>query len=139
MAVQFLCHDIRFALQKPNQVKRALLLTFRKEKKQAGDITYIFCSDRFLLSLNKKFLGHRTFTDIITFQYPAPRLSAEIFISIPRVKENAEKFNVAFRQELMRVMIHGALHLCGYKDKTASSKKKMRSKENFYLEQVAGR
>lgn len=119
-------------------MEKLILAVIRKEKKKAGDISYTFCSDAFLVALNKKFLKHNTLTDIITFDYSslAPRpssFSAEIFISIPRVKENAEKFNVSFQNELYRVMIHGILHLCGYKDKTAATKKEMRKREDLYL------
>src|SRR5690349_14704837 len=113
MPVQFLSQHRSFSLRKKAAVQRLLLAVIKKENKKAGDISFTFCSDSFLLALNKKFLRHHTLTDIITFQYPEKKLSAEIFISIPRVKENAKKFNVSFENELHRVMIHGVLHLCG--------------------------
>lgn len=133
MAVQFISQGISFSLKKKNPVKRWILSVIRKEKKKAGTINYIFCDDGFLLSLNKKFLNHATFTDIITFQYPSEKLSGELFISIPRVRENAKKFQIEFENELNRVLIHGILHLCGYKDKKAADKKQMRKKEDDYL------
>lgn len=136
MPVQFLSQSIKFSLRKKNSVKKSILALIRKEKKKAGKINFIFCSDEFLLSLNKKFLKHNTLTDIVTFQYPAKKLSGEIFISIPRVKENAKKFETSFHNELSRVMIHGTLHLCGYKDKRKSEKKEMRRKEEYYLKNV---
>ena len=133
MAVQFFSQNISFGLKKKNAVRKFLLSSIQKEKKKCGKINFIFCNDEFLLALNKKFLKHKTLTDIITFQYPSEKLSGEIFISIPRVKENAKKLNVSFKNELHRVMIHGVLHLCGYKDKKTSDKKGMRKREDHYL------
>lgn len=133
MPVLFTSQHTGFTLRNRKKVERLILSLLRKEKKQAGDISYTFCSDAFLLALNKKFLKHNTLTDIITFQYPGKKISSEIFISIPRVRENARKFNVSFENELHRVMIHGVLHLCGYKDKTAIKKEEMRKKEDLYL------
>lgn len=133
MEVFFCSQDLSFSLKRKAAVKKLLTALVRKEKKKAGNISFTFCSDKFLLSLNKKFLKHSTLTDIITFQYPGKEISGDIFISIPRVKENSKKFNVSFENELHRVIIHGVLHLCGYKDKTARLKKKMRTREDFYL------
>src|ERR1035437_745173 len=131
--IHFFLQDISFSLKKKEAVKAWVLSAIRKEKKKAGNINFIFCSDKFLLALNKKFLKHNTLTDIITFQYPSAKLSSEIFISIPRVKENAKFFEVSFENELHRVMIHGILHLCGYTDKTPGKKKQMRKREDLYL------
>jgi rRNA maturation RNase YbeY len=136
MSINFFCQNVFFSLKKKSVVKTWILSAIQKEKKKAGEVFFIFCNDKFLLSLNKKFLKHNTFTDIITFQYPSEKLSAEIFISIPRVRENAKKFKVSFEDELHRVMIHGILHLCGYKDKTPTHKKKMRKREDFYLKLI---
>jgi len=133
MSVRFHSHNIGFSLKNKIAVKKLILFLIRSERKKAGAINYVFCSDKFLFELNKKFLKHSTLTDIITFQYPYKNLSGEIFISIPRVKENAKKFKVSFDSELRRVMIHGVLHLCGYKDKSQSQKKKIRAKENRYV------
>lgn len=133
MPVQFQSQHSGFSLRGKAAVSKWILSAIRKEKKKAGEISFTFCSDAYLLALNKKFLKHNTLTDIITFQYPDKALSSEIFISIPRVKENARKFKVPFENELHRVMIHGVLHLCGYKDKTTSLKKKMRAREDYYL------
>ena len=136
MPVQFLSQQLSFSLKKKAVVKKLILAIIKKEKQKAGNIVFTFCDDKFLLALNKKFLKHNTLTDIITFQYPDEKLSSEIFISIPRVKENAKKFKVPFKNELNRVMIHGVLHLCGYKDKTTTSKKEMRKKEDYYLHEL---
>ena len=133
MPVQFFSQHISFNLKKKYSARKLLLSVIKKEKQKAGDINYIFCNDAFLLALNKRFLKHNTLTDIITFQYPSKKLSAEIYISIPRVRENAKKFNIPFESEIHRVLIHGMLHLCGYKDKKAADKKRMREKEDYYL------
>ena len=101
------------------------------ENKKEGEINYIFCNDGFLLDINKKYLNHDTLTDIISFDYSiGNELHGDIFISVERVKENAEDFNVTFEDELKRVMAHGILHYCGYKDKTAEDEKTMRCKED---------
>ena len=99
-----------------------------------GDINYIFCDDDYLLDINVKHLKHNELTDIISFDYSLGKiLSGDIFISIDRVRENALKFQVNFDDELQRVIIHGILHFCGYKDKTKEDKGLMRKKEDYYL------
>ncbi len=109
-----------------------------KENKTLGELNYIFCTDEYLLEKNQTFLNHNTYTDIITFDYSEEnQISGDIFISIERVKENARKFAVEFETELKRVMIHGVLHLIGYKDKSEDEQKLMREKENFYLEKIS--
>jgi rRNA maturation RNase YbeY len=100
-----------------------------------AEINYIFCSDKYLLELNKKHLNHNYFTDVITFNYSeGSEISADIFISLDRVKENAEKYSVSFQNELSRVALHGVLHLLKYDDKTDEEKEIMTQKEDFYLE-----
>ena len=104
------------------------------ENKVCGPISIIFCSDDYLLSVNNEYLDHDFFTDIITFDYSSnSEISGDLFISIDRVKENAITYNVAFIQELYRVLVHGVLHLCGYGDKSPEEELIMRSKEDFYL------
>lgn len=99
-----------------------------------SDITLIFCSDEHLLTVNQNFLEHDFYTDIITFDYCEDDLvSGDLFISVDRVIENAQDFNVTFDQELHRVIIHGVLHLCGYKDKSPDEEKQMRQKESDAL------
>jgi rRNA maturation RNase YbeY len=99
-----------------------------------GDISIIFCSDTYLLGLNQKHLNHNYFTDIITFSYSDENeLSGDLFISLDRVKENAVKEKKSFKNELERVLYHGVLHLCGYKDKSPEEIAEMRSKEDYYL------
>lgn len=104
------------------------------EKRKLKSLSFNFRSDEELLQMNKQFLHHNTYTDIITFDYSEEdRLSGEIYISIDRVKENAEKFKTEASNELLRVMAHGVLHLCGYKDKSPLQQKKMRAAENRAL------
>lgn len=105
-----------------------------QEDKELGDVTIIFCSDDYLLEVNREHLDHDYYTDIITFDYSDfPIVSGDLFISVDRVKENATDFNVSFEHELHRVIIHGFLHLCGYFDKTNEDELLMRSKENQAL------
>ena len=117
-----------------NQNKKWLNQVISNEAKEEGDITYIFCDDDYLLEKNIRFLNHNTLTDVITFDYcEGNSVSGDIFISIERVKENSEVFKVDFLTELNRVMVHGLLHLLGYKDKTERESNLMRKKENNYL------
>lgn len=117
-----------------NQNKKWLNQVISNEAKEEGDITYIFCDDDYLLEKNIRFLNHNTLTDVITFDYcEGNSVSGDIFISIERVKENSEVFKVDFLTELNRVMVHGLLHLLGYKDKTEKESNLMRKKENYYL------
>lgn len=102
-----------------------------------GDISVIFCSDKYLLEINKEYLNHDYYTDIVTFNYVKDSIiSGDLFISIDRVRENAETFSSKFVVELYRVVFHGVLHLIGYKDKTEAEQKQMRNKEDYYLGEV---
>jgi rRNA maturation RNase YbeY len=118
-------------------IKNQLQQLIIEEGKEPGDISVIFCSDDYLLEMNKKHLQHDYYTDIITFNYVEDLLiSGDLFISADRIKDNAAKFDVAFLEELYRVIFHGVLHLIGYNDKTEAEQKVMRQKENYYLEKV---
>jgi len=100
------------------------------ENKKEGEINYIFCDDEYLLKLNIEYLNHDTLTDIISFDYSVGNeLNGDIFISVERVKENANDFEVSFEEELKRVLVHGILHYCGFKDKSPEDEAQMRSKE----------
>ena len=104
------------------------------EGKKLGEINYIFCDDEYLLKVNQDFLAHDYYTDIITFDYVKGKtISADIFVSLPRIFDNASTLSKNFEDEFHRVLAHGILHLCGYKDKTEAEEKEMRSKEDFYL------
>ncbi len=135
-------HEITFERQEgltchlpPNAgLIKWLVSVVRSEKRQCGKISFLFCTDKYLLELNKKFLHHNYYTDILTFDYSAGKtINGEIFISIERVKENAADYNQSFRQELLRTIVHGVLHLCGVNDKTANEKNKMKEKEDMAL------
>ena len=106
-----------------------------KEQLPKGNVSYVFGSDEWLLEINQKFLNHDTYTDIITFDQSdsEDELDGEIYISLDRVRENAQKFEVTFEKELHRVMVHGLLHLAGFSDKTEEEKKLMREKEEEYI------
>lgn len=106
------------------------------EKRKIGDLQYIYCNDQYLLEINKAFLNHNTFTDVITFPVSLEDIdivSGEIYISIDRVKANALNYNSTFHLELSRVMVHGLLHLIGYNDSTSAEKGIMRDKEDYYI------
>lgn len=127
-------NEIAFELNNQDKIINWIEQTTDNEGFKLGEINYIFCSDDYLLEKNIEFLNHDTLTDIISFDYTMGKLvSGDIFISIDRVKENATLFNTTFENELHRVMIHGILHFCKYKDKSAEEKKIMRTKEEFYL------
>jgi probable rRNA maturation factor len=113
-----------------------LTAVISSENYKEGEVSIVFCDDQFLHKLNVEFLDHDTLTDVISFDYSIGKeIHGEIFISIERVKENAKEFNQSFEQELSRVMVHGILHYCGYKDKLPTDANVMRSKEEFYLQQ----
>jgi len=127
-------NEIEFTLDNQENLQEWITQSIEKERFKIGEVNYIFCSDEQLLEKNIEFLNHDTYTDIISFDYTMGKLiSGDIFISIDRVTENSEAFNTSFIDELNRVMIHGILHYCGYKDKSEEDKKLMRSKEDYYL------
>lgn len=132
--IYFHNEDIDFELSDPLKTKRWILECISNENKSCGELNFIFCSDDYLLKINQSHLNHDTFTDIITFNYVENNvISGDIFISIDRIKDNANSFDVAFSEELHRVIIHGVLHLIGYDDKTPSDAQEIRQKEDFYL------
>ncbi|HVU57210.1 MAG TPA: rRNA maturation RNase YbeY [Puia sp.] len=123
------------SLSNRTQLKSFIASLFKKEKKRLGKINYIFCSDDYLLEINRQHLQHDYYTDIITFglSEPGQPIQAEVYISIDRVKDNAGRFKVLLKEELHRVIFHGALHLCGYKDKKPKDQGIMRKMEDKYL------
>lgn len=125
----------QFKVPKPIRTRRWIRSVVKKEKKALSHLNFIFCSDKYLLSINQQYLRHNTFTDIITFDNSEePRtIEGDIFISVERVRENADTRQIAFEDELNRVMVHGVLHLIGYKDKSNDDKALMRKKEDAYL------
>ncbi len=132
--IQFFTEEVDFELENEEAVHQWVANTIAREQKQLQLVNYIFCSDAYLHELNVEYLQHDTLTDIITFQYSQlPIIEGDIFISIERVRENAQAYAPSFEHELRRVIIHGALHLCGYGDKTPQEKELMTEKENEAL------
>ena len=134
-------YETSFKLVRKSDYSKWLSFVIQSEGKKEGDINYIFCDDDFLIEINQQYLNHNTLTDIISFDYSVGNeLHGDVFISVQRVRENAIEFDVAFEEELKRVMVHGVLHYCGYKDKSAKDEKEMRLKEDekikmFHVEQ----
>jgi probable rRNA maturation factor len=134
MPVLFTKANTKFRFNNAPHIRKWVEAVIKKEGYKAGNIQFIFCDDKYLLSLNQYYLHHDTLTDIITFDYKEGKvISGDIFISIDRIKENALQFSSSFSDELHRVMIHGIMHLCGFKDKDKKSKAAMTAKEDFYL------
>ena len=135
LPIHFFSEDISFTLKEKNKVRNWIRNTIRSEGKKLRELNLIFCSDTYLLEINKQYLDHDTFTDIVTFDNSeSPELIiGDIFISIDRIRENAAKYKVAEKDELHRVIIHGTLHLIGYKDKTKPDKSLMTEKEDQHL------
>ena len=133
--VNFQKADSSLSLPAKTELKAFIENLFKKEKTPLATINYIFCSDKYLLSMNQQFLNHDYYTDIITFglhDKGAP-VVAEVYISTDRVKDNAKTHGTSYSNEMLRVLFHGALHLCGYKDKTKANIATMRAKEEEYM------
>lgn len=140
--ITFANQDINFTLKNKITLKQWIKTIIQNKKRNLGDIAFIFCSDEFLLNLNIQHLNHDTLTDIITFDYSKgsakQAISGDIFISVDRIRENAENFSKTFENELHRVMIHGVLHLLGYSDKTKIDKTEMTKQEDNSLKLLKG-
>ena len=133
--VRFFSNDVHASLRNRVALKQFIESIFKKEKQNLDSLNYIFCSDKIVLAINKKFLNHDFYTDVITFNLStnSKHLSAEVYISLDRVKDNAKKIGVPLQSELHRVLFHAALHLCGYNDKKKGDIERMRKKENQLL------
>jgi len=124
-------YELEFQLENEELFSSWISNVISSENKKEGDINYIFCDDEYILEINKQYLDHDYYTDIISFDYSVGNeLYGDIFVSIERVRENAVEFDVTFDEELKRVLAHGVLHYCGYKDKTEEEELIMRSKED---------
>lgn len=136
MAINFFTEDIKFDLTQKQKRKNWLKQIAQSENFKIGELNYIFCSDEYLYQINVDYLNHHTYTDIITFDNSEKEklIEGDIFVSIDRVKENAQKLKQEESSELSRVISHGLLHLMGYKDKTKTDAEVMRSKEAFAIE-----
>jgi rRNA maturation RNase YbeY len=131
----FYNEDVDYVLVSKQKIRSWLLQVIDQEQKELGTVSYIFCSDNYLLTMNRQYLKASYFTDVITFDYTeGVFISGDVFISIDRVKENAKLYQQKYFQEMLRVILHGILHLCGYKDKTSQEIKQMREKEDYYLQ-----
>jgi len=133
--IYFFFQGTKPALQKRAELKGFVQSIFRSEKTKLGHLNYIFCTDKALLEINREYLKHDYYTDIITFELSGKGqpVEADIFISVDRVRDNARVHKSSFKSELHRVIFHGALHLCGYRDKSKPDQKAMREKEDLYL------
>jgi len=131
-------YELDFKLDNESEIAVWISNVISEENYKLEEINYVFCDDEYLHKLNVEFLNHDTLTDVISFDYSVGKLiQGDIFISIERVKENANSFEVSFASELNRVMVHGVLHYCGYKDKEEVDVKAMRDKENHYLKTIS--
>ena len=134
--VHFFSHDIPTSLKNTADLKHFIELIFNREMQSLDSINYIFCSDRAILAINKKYLKHDFYTDVITFDLSPDNktISAEVYISIDRIRDNAKQMGLSIKSELHRVLFHAALHLCGYNDKKKKDKEIMRKRENELLD-----
>jgi rRNA maturation RNase YbeY len=134
-AVNFFNEDVTYTLKNKTIIRAWILSAITAEGYFLEELNFIFCSDEYLWRMNQQFLDHDTYTDVITFDNSErlKTINGDIFISIDRVKENAAEINVPAATELCRVMIHGTLHLLGYKDKTKAAKTQMTAREDHYL------
>lgn len=135
MAIKFFLLNNFIKLPERNRMKLFIAKIFVEEGFNLKSLTYIICSDEYLVEINKEFLGHDDYTDIISFvlSEPSDPIVGEIYISSERIKDNSKQLNLSIKEEVHRVIFHGALHLCGYKDKTKGSKELMTDAENKYL------
>ena len=133
--VHFFSHDLPTSLKNTANLKHFIELIFKKEMESLDSINYIFCSDKVILEINKKYLNHDFYTDVITFDLSPDNkaISAEVYISIERIRDNAKQLGLSIKSELHRVLFHAALHLCGYNDKKKKDKELMRKKEDELL------
>lgn len=134
--IRFHKNSQRLVLTRKKHIKEAIFRMFVNEKKSFCSLDYIFCDNEFLLQLNRFYLNHNYYTDVLTFNLTPNQqhINGEIYISVDMVKENAFRFQTLFEDELVRVIFHAALHLCGYDDQTKKEKKKMKELEDFYLQ-----
>ena len=134
MPILFYHEDVKPLKLERRKIKSWISSVITSENKKTGSINFIFCSDDYLLNVNKQYLDHDYYTDIITFDYVEGKIiSGDIFISVDRVADNASKFQVSFDEELRRILVHGVLHLLGYPDKDPAEKTVMTGKEDHYL------
>lgn len=138
MRIEFYNKSGDFVFKGKLKHRQWIVSSARAEGRRVGEISIIFCTDEELLEVNREYLNHDYYTDIITFDYcEDDTISGDLFISLDRVRENGEEFGGGFSGELSRIIIHGVMHLCGYKDKSELEAATMREKEDYYLEALA--
>lgn len=137
--VCFFFPEVRVSLTQRAELKKYILFVFKSKRKTLDKINYIFCTDRAILEINRSYLAHDYYTDIITFDLSdSTAINAEVYISVDRVRENAHDIGVSFKSELHRVIFHGVLHLCGLNDKTEAERIRMRAAEDQLLTSYFG-
>ncbi|MDA3780748.1 MAG: rRNA maturation RNase YbeY [Bacteroidales bacterium] len=137
MSINYFTEEIEFDLEEKEKITNWIINTVLQENKICGEINFILTSDKYLLDINKKYLSHNYFTDIITFSYNETNIiNGDIFISIDTVNANAKRFDVLAKNELHRVIIHGILHLLAYNDQTNEEQTEMTKKENYYIDKL---
>lgn len=129
-------YELDFKIEDEQKIDSWIRALIKEEGCVLKELTYIFCDDEYLLKINQEHLNHDYYTDIITFDYDEEELHSDLFISVERVKENAVTYHKSFENEFCRVVAHGVLHLCGYKDKSVEEEAEMRSKEDYYLSKL---
>jgi rRNA maturation RNase YbeY len=134
--INFFNENTSYIIKKKGELRKWIMKTIEGEGRDTGDLNFVLCDDEYLLALNRNYLQHDTFTDILTFPMSEEngKISGDIFISYPRIKENALSYNQKLEDELHRVMIHGVLHLLGYEDSSESERMEMREKESYNLD-----
>lgn len=139
MKIKFYYDEVKFRIKESARTKKFIEKVIRNEKLIPGDLNFIFTNDMFLREINREFMNHDYFTDVIAFNYNVfKKINGEIYISVGRIKQNALNYNVSFKEEIIRVMLHGVLHLCGYEDDIIEKKDQMSRKENDLLKSYFG-
>ena len=134
MRIRVFYEEVKFRIKEWKEIKSLIGKVISEEKNISGDLNFILTNDNHLLKINKEFLKHNYYTDVISFDNTGDsELAHEIYISIDTVKKNSINYNVSYKEELIRVMIHGVLHLCGYEDRSNDEKEKMREREDYWL------
>ena len=135
--IRFYYDNVKYRIRGVKEITRLLEKVIRKEKRLSGDLNFIITTDKSLQKINKEFLNHDSFTDVISFNYESgTMLNGEVYISLATVRKNSYNYKVSLRNELVRVIIHGTLHICGYEDKTKGEKLRMKKREDFWINKL---